>query len=114
MGVRRSLRIEGKDGSSALSTPILFMGNKLDPMTSLRNAHKMAKDFPGSVVLAQNVRGHGALANAVPSPCTLRYLRNYFRDGGLPEPGMVCGEDCNMFDGSYFEGGKTFLIWLFT
>jgi pimeloyl-ACP methyl ester carboxylesterase len=88
------------NGSSKLSTPILFMGNKLDPMTSLRNARKMAKDFPGSVVLEQDARGHCALGSAAPSLCTLRYFRDYLRYGSLPEPGTVCGEDCNLFNGS--------------
>jgi pimeloyl-ACP methyl ester carboxylesterase len=90
------------NGSSKLTTPILFMGNKLDPMTSLRNARKMAKEFLGSVVLEQDARGHCALGNVVPSPCTLRYLRNYLRNGSLPEFGTICGEDCNLFDGSCF------------
>jgi hypothetical protein len=97
---------KAEDGSSKLSTPILFMGNKLDPMTSINIAKKVAEDFPGSVVLEQNVRGHCALGNAVPSPCTLRYLRSYLKDGSLPETGTVCGKDCNLFDGSYFAEGE--------
>jgi pimeloyl-ACP methyl ester carboxylesterase len=95
-----------KNGSSKSSTPILFMGNKLDPMTSLRNSHEVAKNFPGSVILEQNGRGHCALGT-ISSPCTLGYLRTYFRDGTLPEPGTVCGEDCNPFDGSCFDGGES-------
>ncbi|KAE9382073.1 alpha/beta-hydrolase, partial [Stipitochalara longipes BDJ] len=83
-----------ENGSSKLPNPILFMGNRLDPMTSLVNARKVANDFPGSVVLEQNARGHCALGNAVPSPCTLRYLRSYLKDGTLPEHGTVCGDDC--------------------
>lgn len=93
-------------GGSKLSTPILFMGNKLDPMTSLRNAHKVAKDYPGSVVLEQNARGHCALVNVIPTSCTLGHLRTYFRDGTLPEPGTVCGDDCNLFDGSCLDEEK--------
>jgi pimeloyl-ACP methyl ester carboxylesterase len=96
------------DGSSKLSTPILFMGNKLDPMTSIRNARKATKDFPGSVVLEQDARGHCALANSASSPCILRYVREYFRDGSLPDPGTICGEDCNWFDGSCFDEGNAF------
>jgi hypothetical protein len=46
------------------------------------------------------------LGNAVPSPCTLRYLRSYLKDGSLPETGTVCGKDCNLFDGSYFAEGE--------
>jgi pimeloyl-ACP methyl ester carboxylesterase len=93
-------------GDSTLSTPILFIGNRLDPMTSLRNARKIVDDFPGSVVLEQDARGHCALGNVVPSLSTLKYLRDYLRDGSLPEPGSVCGEDCNLFDGSCFREGE--------
>jgi hypothetical protein len=83
------------------------MGNKLDPMTSLRNAWKLVKDFPGSVVLEHDARGDCALGNVVPSTCTLKYFRDYLRDGSLPEPGAVCGEDCNVFDGSCFGDGES-------
>ncbi|PMD32749.1 alpha/beta-hydrolase, partial [Hyaloscypha variabilis F] len=85
---------KSEDGSSKLSTPILFMGNRLDPMTSIANARKVASDFPGSVVLQQNARGHCALGNIVPSPCTLKYLRSYLKNGTLPEHGTLCGDDC--------------------
>jgi pimeloyl-ACP methyl ester carboxylesterase len=94
-------------GGSTLSTPILFISNKLDPMTSVRNARKVVEDFSGSVVLEQDARGHCALGNVVPSTCTLNYLRDYLRDGSLPEPGTVCGEDCNLFDGSCFQEGES-------
>jgi hypothetical protein len=40
------------------------------------------------------------IGNVVPSACTLNYLRDYLRGGSLPQPGIVCGEDCNVFDGS--------------
>lgn len=96
-----SSKTETKDAEgSKLSTPILFMGNRLDPMTSLSTARKVAKNYPGSVVLEQDMRGHTVLANAVPSDCVLKHLREYFRDGTLPEDGTVCGRDCNWFDGS--------------
>jgi len=96
-----------EDGSSKLSTPILFMGNKLDPMTSLHGLREAVQEFPGSVVLEQNARGHCALGSVVPSDCTLRYMRNYLKDGSLPEDGTICGEDCNWFDGSCFAEGKS-------
>lgn len=52
-------------------------------MVNLHNVRKVVKDFPGSVVLEQEAKGHCALGNAVPSPCTLRYLRDYFQGGGV-------------------------------
>jgi pimeloyl-ACP methyl ester carboxylesterase len=100
-------------GGSTLSTPILFIGNKLDPMTSLHNSRKIVEDFPGSVVLEQDARGHCALGNVVPSACTLKYVKDYLRDGSLPEPGTVCGKDCNLFDGSCFEEGESSKVIIF-
>jgi len=88
-----------EDGSSKLETPILFMGNRLDPMTSLKVLDETVRGFPGSVVLEQNARGHCALGGVV-SECTMRYLRDYLRNGSLPLSGTICGEDCNLFDGS--------------
>jgi hypothetical protein len=94
---------KSEDGSSKLPTPILFIGNRLDPTTSIANARKVASDFPGSVVLEQNARGHCALGNVVPSPCMLKYLRSYLKNGTLPEHETICGDDCNLFDGSCFS-----------
>ena len=87
------------DGSNS-SVRILFLGNTLDPATPIRNAHKMAKKFPGSVVVEQNVRGHAALVNTVTCPPALSLLREYFRTGILPAPGTFFDLECNVFDGS--------------
>jgi hypothetical protein len=54
-------------GGELSKTPILFLINRFDPMTPLGNAHEMAKGYPGSVVLGQNARGHGALLNMAPA-----------------------------------------------
>lgn len=87
------------DGSNS-SVRILFLGNTLDPVTPISNAHEVAKGFPGSVVVEQNVRGHGALLNTVTSPPALSLLREYFRTGILPPPGTCFDLECNVFDGS--------------
>lgn len=36
------------------------MGNSADPVTPVRNAHKMAKGYKGAVVLEQNSEGVGS------------------------------------------------------
>ena len=99
-----------ENGSSKLEIPILFMGNRLDPMTSLSNAWEVAEDYPGSVVLEQNSIGHCVLGG-FPNSCTLGYVRDYLRDGSLPENGTVCGDHCNMFDGSCFNGEDFSAVW---
>ncbi|KAJ7689459.1 hypothetical protein B0H17DRAFT_1202349 [Mycena rosella] len=53
-----------------------------------QHGQKMAKAFPGSVVLTQDCPGHTSLA--VPSPCTWGHIREYFRSGTLPAADTVC------------------------
>lgn len=97
-------RFSGRFGADALEKGILFVGNTLDPATPVGNAHEMAGLFKGSVVLAQRGRGHCALANTLPSRCTVEAVKKYLGDGVLPDAGAVCGEECNVFDGSCWNG----------
>jgi hypothetical protein len=70
------------------SHPILLIGNTADPVTPLWAAKKMSRGFNGSVVLTQNSAGHCSIS--APSLCTQKYIRQYFVDGTLPDPGTVC------------------------
>ncbi|KAF8959383.1 TAP-like protein-domain-containing protein [Flammula alnicola] len=70
------------------SHPILLIGNTADPVTPLWAAKKMSRGFTGSVVLTQDSAGHCSIS--APSVCTQKYVRDYFIDGTLPEPGTVC------------------------
>jgi hypothetical protein len=74
-----------------ISATILFVGNTADNITPLRNAHKSAEGFPGSVVLEQNSYGHTSLS--MPSRCTAKTIRAYFQEGRMPEKGTVCEGD---------------------
>jgi hypothetical protein len=78
------------------SHPILFLSNSLDPVTPLRNAKKMSKQFPGSVVFGQDAEGHCTLA--APSVCIAKGIRDYFNTGELPKEGMACKPDRSIFD----------------
>ncbi|CZT01748.1 uncharacterized protein RAG0_09219 [Rhynchosporium agropyri] len=71
--------------------PILWIGNTLDPATPLRNAHKLSKDFVGSVVLTQDSAGHCSYSSN--SECINDHVRTYFQTGDLPEIGTVCAPD---------------------
>jgi pimeloyl-ACP methyl ester carboxylesterase len=95
--VRSRWRFIGPFGGNT-STPILWIGNTADPVTPIRNAHNMAKSFPGSVVLQQDSEGHCSLYNA-PSNCTFDAIRRYFSSGALPKAGTVCPADRKPFDG---------------
>ncbi|KAF7370135.1 Abhydrolase-4 domain-containing protein [Mycena sanguinolenta] len=77
------------------SFPLLLVGNTLDPVTPLWAAKKMSEGFTGSVVLAQDSPGHCSIASV--SLCTFKYIRQYFLDGILPEPGTVCPVDIPLF-----------------
>lgn len=63
----------------------------MDPVTPVRNAHKMAKGFHGAVALTQDSAGHCS-ASAF-SRCTRSYIRQYFQTGELPPPGLICPAD---------------------
>lgn len=102
--LRPAFRFPGPFGADALEMGILFVGNKLDSVTPMGNAYEMARLFKGSVVLEQRARGHCALANTVPSQCTVDVVRKYLGEGVLPGEGTVCGEECNAFDGSCLGG----------
>ena len=102
--VRSKWRYTGPFGGNT-SKPILWIGNTADPVTPIRNAHNMAKGFPGSVVLQADSVGHCSLFNG-PSNCTLEVIRQYFSSGALPEMGTVCPADQKPFDGKVFTVPK--------
>lgn len=68
--------------------PMLIIGNTADPVTPLRGAKKAANYFNGSALLTVNTPGH--CSEAATSLCATKHIRNYFRDGELPEEGTVC------------------------
>jgi hypothetical protein len=78
--------------------PVLFIGNMLDNVTPLRNAHKMSEGHEGSVVLTQDSAGHCSVFSA-PSECTRKVIRKYLDTGELPQKGTICKADRVPWDG---------------
>ena len=90
--LRTKWRFEGPFGSDV---PILFTNNRLDPVTPIANARKMAGLHRGSVVLEQDTSGHCALG--LPMRCMVGHLRRYLQEGVMPAEGTVCAPDCEAF-----------------
>lgn len=88
--IRPYFRFEGP-WEAKTSHQVLMIGNTMDPVTPVRNAHKMAKGFEGAVVLTQDSAGH--CSSSAFSNCTIGYLKRYFGTGELPEPGVICEAD---------------------
>ncbi|TFK64090.1 alpha/beta-hydrolase [Pluteus cervinus] len=70
------------------SFPILLIGNTADRVPIVPRAQKMSKGFKNSMVLTQDTPGHSSFA--MPSLCTIQYIRDYFVEGSVPAIGTVC------------------------
>lgn len=77
-------------------TPVLFVGNTLDPVAPLSGTRMNVPLFEGARLLQQDSIGHCSI-NA-PSRCTASYVREYLVSGELPEEGTVCPVDRLPFD----------------
>ncbi|KAK2595613.1 hypothetical protein QQS21_006660 [Conoideocrella luteorostrata] len=68
--------------------PMLFLSARLDPVTPLRAAQKMAAKFPGSrVVIQEGIRHTVGFNN-----CTGSIVRKYLETGSVPESDTECAE----------------------
>jgi hypothetical protein len=88
-------KFNGSIGARHTSHPVLLLSNTRDPVTPLRNAYKLSKKFPGSVVFGQDADGHCTISQ--PSRCVAKGIRGYFQTGVLPEGGVSCKPDVGIF-----------------
>ncbi|GKT82351.1 alpha/beta hydrolase fold-1 protein [Colletotrichum tofieldiae] len=93
--VRPKWRFDGPFGGKT-KTPMLFIGNSMDPVAPLEGTRKNVPKFEGAVLLQQDSVGHCSL-NA-PSQCTVGHVRKYLVSGELPEAGTICPVDLLPFD----------------
>ncbi|KAF1933182.1 alpha/beta-hydrolase [Didymella exigua CBS 183.55] len=76
------------------SSPILFVSNTIDPVTS--SLKDMIKFFPGSGSFYQNAVGHGVVVTE--SACTVEHIIRYAETGELPHRDLVCQPNGKVFD----------------
>lgn len=68
---------------SVPAAPLLFLANRIDPVTPSVNANAMSARHPGSAVVIQDSIGHCAIP-AGWSDCTNQILRDYFKFSAVP------------------------------
>lgn len=79
------------------AAPILFVSNRLDPVTPLAGARKMVKKYPGAGLVIQESLGHCALVNGE-SSCLSAHIADYFETGKVPKEGVSCHVQCEPWD----------------
>ncbi|OCH85906.1 hypothetical protein OBBRIDRAFT_797713 [Obba rivulosa] len=87
----------GGPWNHTLRNPILIVSNTADPVTPIASGRMVNSLLSNSSrLLVQNSPGHTSFA--LPSLCTVKHVRAYFRDGTLPPDGTVCQPDVTPFE----------------
>lgn len=106
---------EGKPVSGYPAAPILFLANRLDPVSPLRSARAMAANHPESMIVIQESIGHCTMS-AGQGACIKSIVAEYLYTGKVPgeketiRPG-VCGprdETCESVSEMGFERRRMF------
>ncbi|GAB0135280.1 hypothetical protein EsDP_00003623 [Epichloe bromicola] len=92
------------------AAPLLFLTNRLDPVTPLSAARAMAKNHPGAGVVVQEAIGHCAFLAAY-SECTKKIVAEYFHTGRVPDGEVACEAECGPWDVGCQAGVRTSEPW---
>lgn len=87
----------GKPVSGHPAAPILFVSNRLDPVTPLSAARAMAAQHPGAGLVITEALGHGTMGTG-DSACLHSYIADYFDTGVVPSGEVICAPDCGPWD----------------
>jgi hypothetical protein len=87
----------GKPLSGHPAAPILFVSNRLDPVTPLSAARAMAAQHPGAGLIITEALGHGTMGTG-DSACLHNYIAEYFDTGVVPPGEAFCTPDCGPWD----------------
>ncbi|UKZ57144.1 hypothetical protein TrVGV298_010996 [Trichoderma virens] len=84
----------GEPVSGHPAAPILFVSNRLDPVTPLIAARAMAAQHPGAGLVVTEALGHGTMGTG-DSACLHSYIADYFDTGVVPSGEALCKPDCD-------------------
>lgn len=85
----------GKPVPGKPAAPILFLSNRLDPVTPLSAARAMSAQHPSSHLVIQEGMGHCTANNPVYHPCVEDVMAEYLYSGKLPDgKETICGGVC--------------------
>ncbi|EPS37993.1 hypothetical protein H072_8255 [Dactylellina haptotyla CBS 200.50] len=79
----------------ATKTPILFIGNTLDPVTPWDDAVKASFNFKGSQTILVELMAHATLTQE--NSCAFRKINAYFQSGKMPGDDYRCPEERKPF-----------------
>ncbi|KAG5982046.1 hypothetical protein E4U55_002394 [Claviceps digitariae] len=79
------------------AAPLLFLTNRLDPVTPLSAARAMARNHPRAGLVVQQAMGHCAIVSAY-SHCTRVIVARYFDTGSVPPAEVSCAAECGPWD----------------
>ncbi|KAL7912442.1 TAP-like domain-containing protein [Trichoderma velutinum] len=79
------------------AAPILFISNRLDPVTPLSAARAMAAQHPGAGLIITEGLGHGTMGTS-DSACLHSHVADYFDNGVVPAGETTCIPDCGPWD----------------
>ncbi|KAJ7723249.1 hypothetical protein B0H16DRAFT_1385505 [Mycena metata] len=92
--VRGSERFAGP-WNATLEWPMLIVSNTMDPITPIESGLRINSLMPNSTrIIIQDGPGH--CSTAIPTPCSIRLVREYFA-GILPENGTMCDTSYTFF-----------------
>lgn len=81
----------------APAAPLLFLSNRWDPVTPLRDARIARATFPRAGLVVQDTMGHCATLGAM-GPCVGDIIAEYFDTGVVPDEEVTCKATCAVWD----------------
>lgn len=90
----------GKTVPGHPAAPILFLSNRLDPVTPLKAARAMAAKHPGAGLVVQEAMGHCTLSGGE-GDCVKNIVADYLEFGEVPKHETICEAACGPWDEDY-------------